>query len=319
MKLIIKEQMREMAFPDTTSLTPTVQKLKTKGAQKGAQKRKRSTLDDSSTTREPSFWEHVDAQFPDSQASQTKQSLQKKKSVCVVNPSSTPTPTQYIPCIDHMPNVMKPYIEKIVNVDGDGYCGYRVVVENLGLGFDSYGLVRLALIKELTWKRNDYLGIFGGEDRLKFLIDSLYPPKEKTSIAPEEKWLTVPDMGHVIATLYNKVVVVLKHGNNFSETCFPLRGRPPTNPSTRIMCLGLIPKHFVHVFLRPGCPIPPTTPQWKKYKKPESQAWEDHFVARQCLFNELMDIEKGDQPPKETNKNDPILCDDDEEDMLKTT
>ncbi|KEH27120.1 hypothetical protein MTR_6g086765 [Medicago truncatula] len=121
--------------------------------------------------------------------------------------------------------------------------------ENLGLGSVSYGLVRLALIKELIGKRN------GGEDRLKFLIDSLYPPKEKTSIAPEEKWLTAPDMGHVIATLYSKVVVVLKHGNNFSETCFP--------PSARIMCLN----HFVHVFLRPGCPIPPTTPQWKKYKK----------------------------------------------------
>ena len=39
---------------------------------------------------------------------------------------------------------------------------------------------------------------------------------------------------------------------------------------------------------------------------------------KQCLFNELMDIEKDDQPPKETDKNDPILCDDDEEDMLKT-
>jgi len=32
-----------------------------------------------------------------------------------------------------------------------------------------------------------------------------------------------------------------------------------------------------------------------------------------------MDIEKGNQPPKELNKNDPILCDDDEEDMLRTT
>jgi len=38
--------MREMTFLDTTSLTPPVQKLKTKGAQK----RKRYNLDDSSTT-----------------------------------------------------------------------------------------------------------------------------------------------------------------------------------------------------------------------------------------------------------------------------
>jgi len=35
------------------------------------------------------------------------------------------------------------------------------------------------------------------------------------------------------------------------------------------------------------------------------------------LFKELKDIEKGNQPHKETNKNDPILSDDDKEDMLK--
>jgi len=56
--------------------------------------------------------------------------------VCVVNPSPTPTPTQYISYIDQMSNVMKPYIEKIVNVDGDGYCGYRIVVESLSFGSD---------------------------------------------------------------------------------------------------------------------------------------------------------------------------------------
>jgi len=70
--------MREMAFSDTASLTPSVQKLKTKGAQK----RKRSALDDNSATQEPSFWEHVDAQFPNNQASD-KTFITKKKNKCV--------------------------------------------------------------------------------------------------------------------------------------------------------------------------------------------------------------------------------------------
>jgi len=65
----------------------------------------------------------------------------------------------------------------------------------------------------------------------------MYTPKKKTLIVSEEKWLIVPYMGLAIATLYSKVAIVLKHGNNFSETCFPLRGRPPTNPSSQIMCL----------------------------------------------------------------------------------
>ena len=36
------------------------------------------------------------------------------RKVCVVDPSTTLTPSQYISYIDQMPNVMKPYIEKIV-------------------------------------------------------------------------------------------------------------------------------------------------------------------------------------------------------------
>jgi len=75
--------MCEMTFPDTTSFTPPVQKLKTKCAQKGRQKRKMSTLDDSYTTPEPSFLEHVDAQL----FKLRKQNLHYiKKKVCVVNP-----------------------------------------------------------------------------------------------------------------------------------------------------------------------------------------------------------------------------------------
>jgi len=36
-----------------------------------------------------------------------------------------------------MSNVMKPNIEKIVNVDGHSCCGYRVVAESIGS--DNYG------------------------------------------------------------------------------------------------------------------------------------------------------------------------------------
>jgi len=78
MKLNIKEQMREMAFPDMTSLTRLVQKFKTKGAQKS----KRSNLNDNSTTLELSFSKHVDAQFPDSQADKTFITKKKKNGMC---------------------------------------------------------------------------------------------------------------------------------------------------------------------------------------------------------------------------------------------
>ena len=49
-------------------------------------------------------------------------------------------------------------------------------------------------------------------------------------------------------TYYNRVVVKFTNPNiGISETFFPIRGRPPLNPKTHIMCLGLIPNQF---FLR---------------------------------------------------------------------
>jgi hypothetical protein len=65
-------------------------------------------------------------------------------------------------------------------------------------------------------------------------------------------------MSHIIATSYSKVVVELeKQKPGISETFFQIRGQPPLNPNTNIICLGLIPNHFVHAFLKDGCSIPP--------------------------------------------------------------
>lgn len=53
----------------------------------------------------------------------------------------------------------------------------------------------------------------------------------------------------LMSTYYNRVMVELTNPNiGISETFFPIRGRPPLNPKTHIMCLGLIPNHFVLVF-----------------------------------------------------------------------
>jgi len=58
-------------------------------------------------------------------------------------------------------------------------------------------------------------------------------------------------MSHILATCYSKVVVELtNHIIGIFETFFPIRSSPPLNPNTHITCLDLIPKHFVHVFLK---------------------------------------------------------------------
>jgi len=77
-------------------------------------------------------------------------------------------------------------------------------------------------------------------------LNGLLPPKNGSSFAPPDKWLTLPDMGHIVATYYNRPVVEITNLDiGVSKTFYPIRGRPPVNPKSHIMCLGLIPSHFV--------------------------------------------------------------------------
>ncbi|WJX57554.1 hypothetical protein P8452_43101 [Trifolium repens] len=102
MKLQIKEELRLIAYPEITSVNAPAKKCDTKGAKK----RMRSTISESSSGRSLSHWEHIDHRIPDSQGSQSKPSRPKKKTA---------------------------RIEDIIDVAPDGHCGFRVVAQHLAL------------------------------------------------------------------------------------------------------------------------------------------------------------------------------------------
>jgi len=62
-----------------------------------------------------------------------------------------------------------------------------------------------------------------------------------------DKWMTIPNMGYVIVSRYNVVLVCLSLKQNV--TIFPFRTKPPTDVSShRIICLGHVyGSHFVRV------------------------------------------------------------------------
>jgi len=166
-KLFIKYQLRELGFPEETMLKPSPRKVVTKGEPK----RVKSTPKTRYTGRIPSRWETIDAQNPDSQCSHAKSNVPKTKGSRLGpwsrSQTSTPTskkePCFQIPYISHISNLMRPYIEDIVNVKGDGNCGFRVVARHMGLNEDSYVLVRHALINELKNHKSDYLPFYATE------------------------------------------------------------------------------------------------------------------------------------------------------------
>ncbi|XP_068483336.1 uncharacterized protein [Phaseolus vulgaris] len=143
-KINIKAKLREIAYPDKTSLYPPKEKVKTK---------------------------------------------------------ETP-PTKSIPMLEQFPVRIHPYI---VDVKADGHCGYRAVGALLGMGEESWAIVHMNLHKELCQWCQKYIDLFGGDERYEYLKNSLLVDH----MISTNKWMTIPNMGYVIANRYNVIVVCL--------------------------------------------------------------------------------------------------------------
>lgn len=103
----------------------------------------------------------------------------------------------------------------------------------------------------------------------------------------------LPEMGHHIASAYNKVCIDLtRYG--FSKTFFPLRNGQPQNPTGHIICIRLISQslHSLHVYLKLGFPIPQTTPEWTTHSTNKVETWQDNYLDRLEEFTKLCEIER---------------------------
>ncbi|XP_027913079.1 uncharacterized protein LOC114173061 isoform X3 [Vigna unguiculata] len=271
-KIILKAKLYELAFPDTISKCPTPTVVRIKGAP--GSKRDRSIHSDLSHR------EHVDAMRPVHSGTSSCPSSHQ-----LVHESKR---RRVLSMMDQFPIQIHPFIEEIIDVKADSNCGYRAVAAQLGMGEESWALVRQDLIRELQQWQDMYAKLFGSNDRVAELRQSLYVDKE-TSI---KKWMTIPDMGYVIASRYNVVLVALSLKE--SMTFFPLRGRPPLSQSRhRLIAIGLVHDcHFVQVALKAGSAIPPTALQWSRYCSAESRSWETSYVNRMEHFRSLFPQKK---------------------------
>ncbi|KAH1249253.1 Protein FAR1-RELATED SEQUENCE 5 [Glycine max] len=202
-KVTLKSKLQEIAYPDHNSICPPSSKVNTKGAPKKSMK-----ISQRSTKRDPSYWEYVDAFH----SVQSSNSPVKRSASC----SEPPQPTRIIPMLDQFAPFIQGFIRDVVDVKADGNCGYRSIAALLGMGEDSWSLVRNELIKEL-----------GSVD----------------------KWMDITEMGYVIASRYNIILVSLSRQQ--SMTFFPLRGQPPPDSfGHRMICVGhVFGNHFVQTIV----------------------------------------------------------------------
>ena len=113
-----------------------------------------------------------------------------------------------------------------MDVIGGGHCGFQAIAEFIGLTEESRIMIRRHLIQELKDHTDDYVRVYSGENRYNYILNGLHPPANMSGIAHVNKWLTFPDMRHIVANYYKRCVVLLTNLEK-SESFFPLRGPPP--------------------------------------------------------------------------------------------
>ncbi|KAH1248988.1 Protein FAR1-RELATED SEQUENCE 6 [Glycine max] len=272
-KLMLKSKLREIAYPDQNSMCHPPAKVNTKGAPKKSMNR-----NPRSTKRDPSYWKYVDA-FHSVQNSNS--SVRHS-----VSSSYQPNPRRIMPMLDQFQSFIQDFIDNIVDVKPDRNCGYRSVASLLGMGENSWSLVCNHLLKELDKFSNDYIKLFGGMDRFKELRMSLLV--DGLTKVNMDKWMDIIDMGYVIASRYNVILVLLSQQQ--SMTFFPLRSQPPTDSSVhRIICVGHVyNNHFVQVYLKDCCPLPPVSLLWSRNCYPQAKHWPTLYISRMQHYQSFM-------------------------------
>jgi len=161
-KITIKGKLAEIAYPTMTSLCPPLEKVKTKGSQKPKQKQL-----ERSTKRDPSYFEHVEKIHSMEDSCSTQKALRVKVK------SHSQLPFKVLLGLDQFHPITHPYILDIIDVKPDGHCGYRSIAALLGMGEESWPLIRMDLYKEICQWRDQYTNISGSHERFDELKNSL--------------------------------------------------------------------------------------------------------------------------------------------------
>ncbi|KAK9148743.1 hypothetical protein Scep_007500 [Stephania cephalantha] len=124
-----------------------------------------------------------------------------------------------------------PHVDAIIDVVSDGNCGYRCIASGLGLAdVDGWRIVR----------RRMYDEIIGYEYLWREVLGSSFEPVKNAVHCPEKQegasfkeWLTLPDMGLLVSTAFNVILVNLSHGS--ASTFLPLRSTPTSSLHNRLI------------------------------------------------------------------------------------
>ncbi|XP_038688791.1 uncharacterized protein LOC119987952 [Tripterygium wilfordii] len=149
-KLEIKRQLQAIGKASSTSILEPKTKVNLRGRKKGQKGIRTSQVEDKSTKRDPSGFEHAleNHVFDDVQPSQTSTQSFKKTAKLKVHRTRKANTQNWVTLF---PDFLQPYIVNIVDVPGDGHCGFRVVAS-------FYGWAEDAMADAHNWMIMPYMG-----------------------------------------------------------------------------------------------------------------------------------------------------------------
>ncbi|XP_012839891.1 PREDICTED: uncharacterized protein LOC105960271 [Erythranthe guttata] len=177
------------------------------------------------------------------------------------------------------------HVREIINVGSDGHCGFRAVASMMGFGEHEWGRVRDDMLRELTSNFSTYTTMHRGEETVRSMqaiVSNWDVP------ATRDHWMSFPNMGHVIASTYNIVLVYLSKYQCL--TFLPLSSDPKLFSERQEHGMAFVDNcHFVHVVLNKNCPIPPIAGYWYRCHDPKADGWKPaEMDGRITTFRELI-------------------------------
>ncbi|KAG5529448.1 hypothetical protein RHGRI_029991 [Rhododendron griersonianum] len=299
--------LKPILNPSTTSLSSPQQKVQTRGRKLGSVNK--------SMRRNPSEFEYVEASLetPNSVKEKTPKAKAVVKKRAKANAKAgvddnspkakavvrTPKAAKELPrrkkpklvgtlfvgpYLNNFPEPIRPHVKSITDVRSDGNCGYRAVAYFMHQSEHNWKTCRNDLLLEVNNHYDLYENMtgIGGANKLRYRLSFF-----QDGTAPEDRWMIFPDMGHVVASTYNVVVVLLSQLQCL--TFLPLHSRPPSSDKIRVLGIGLVNgDHFVQVDLKACSPMPPIANYWFKFRWEEAKEWETLFSLQIEAFKAII-------------------------------
>ncbi|XP_015887124.1 uncharacterized protein LOC107422213 [Ziziphus jujuba] len=186
--------------------------------------------------------------------------------------------------MESFPNELRLYIADVQDVATDGNCGFRDIAELMNMGDNKLDQIRRELIDELKSNKDEYTALHGTSDRIEELN---YIVSYFESNPSFNHWMTMPDMGHLIASKYD---LVLMHISKRQYLIFlPFCSEPLHVDCRKVIFIGFVnDNHFVKLFMVPKCPIPPVADKWFKHHQICAQGWETEYSLQIKAFKGLI-------------------------------